>query len=63
MRVVPFGGKRCALRHAEAVLFVRDDKAQVLECNALGEQRVRADYQADLAGLELFRQLFLFASG
>ena len=48
------------VRHAEALLLVDDEKAQVLEVQALLQQRVRADQKIDLArGRVLHDLLFL----
>ncbi len=38
-----------ALHHAEAVLFVHDDQAQIVELDLLLDQRVRADHQVRAA--------------
>ena len=46
------GLEREPLMHAEAVLLVDDDEAEVLERDLLLEQRVRADQDIDVARLE-----------
>ena len=47
--------------HAEALLFVDDEQAEVLELDVLGEQAVGADEDVDFAGFEFFEDdLLLF---
>ena len=41
------------VRHAEALLFVDHDQAQIRELHVLAEQPVRADEHVDLAGRQL----------
>ena len=40
--------------HAEALLFVDDEQAEVLELDVFGEQAVGADEDVDLAGFDFF---------
>ena len=44
------GGKLAALTHAEAVLLIGDDKAQILKFGAVGDQGVGTHRQIGLAG-------------
>ena len=44
-----------ALMHAEAVLFVDHGEAKIAEAHVLGEDRVRADHDVDLARFECVR--------
>ena len=46
------------MRHAEALLLIDDEKAQVLEMDLLLQQLVRADDEVDLAGLQVKERLF-----
>ena len=52
MRRFALGRERGALRHAEAVLLVRHDRAQPVEGDALLDERVRADHDLRRAGLD-----------
>ena len=52
MRHFALGGQCGALRHAEAVLFVRDDRAQPVEGHALLDERMRADHDLRRAALD-----------
>ena len=45
------------MRHAEALLFVHDQQAEVAELHVLREQPVRADDDVDLAGGQLLQRL------
>ena len=45
--------------HAEALLLIDDDQAEVAELHVLRQQAVRADHDVDLAGLELRQRFFL----
>ena len=42
--------------HAEALFFVDDHEAEVVELHVLREQAMRADHDVDFAGLELGQQ-------
>ncbi len=44
------------VRDAEALLFVDDEEAEVLEVDVLREQPVRADHDVDLALLQALRR-------
>ena len=48
---------------AEALLFIDDEQAEVLELEVFGEQAVRADEDVDLAVGDLFEDLFLLFRG
>ena len=48
---------------AETLLFVDDDEAELLEIDALGEQRVGADDDIDLALDQQFPGSFRLARG
>ena len=54
MDVLRFLLERGALHNTEAVLFVRNDKPEVIEFHAFGEQRVRADYEIDALAVRAF---------
>ena len=43
------GSQRCALRDAEAMLFVDHDQSEVVEGDRVAEQRMRADHEIDPA--------------
>ena len=51
------------LLHAEAVLFVDDDQAEVVELHALLDQLVRADDDVELAVGHVFQRLGLLLGG
>ena len=47
--------------HAEALLFVDDEQAEILELDVFGEEAMGADEDVDFAGLDLFEDdLLLF---
>ncbi len=48
--LLPLGPQRVALLHAEAVLFVDHDQAEVVELHLVLDERVRADHDAGLSG-------------
>lgn len=48
-RLLPLGTQRVALFHAEAVLLVDDDQAEVVELDLVLDQRVGADDDPGLA--------------
>ena len=48
---------------SEALLLVDDDEAEILELDALGEDRVGADDDVDLARLEAFLGLLRLLGG
>ena len=47
------------MRHAEALLLVDDEKPEILEVQALLQQRVRADEQVDLSRGGVLHDLLL----
>ena len=47
------------MRHAEALLLVDDQKAEILELHRFLQQLVRADDEVDLAGGQVVERLFL----
>ena len=49
------------VRHAEALLLVHDEKAEILEDNALLQQAVRADEKIDAARERLFENVLFLA--
>ena len=51
------------MRHAETLLFVDDQQAEVLEQDVLRQQPVRADDDVDLAGGEILDDLILLGLG
>ena len=51
------------VRHAEALLFVDDQQAEVLKLDVLGEEPVRADHDIHFPGFELFERLLLLLFG
>ena len=56
VRVLALGRERPPLRDAEAVLLVDHRQAQPRQLDRLGQQRVRADHDRDVAVLERARQ-------
>ena len=46
--------------HAEALLLVDDEEAQVLEYDVVGEKAMRADHDVDATPRESHQQLLLF---
>ena len=46
------------MRHAEALLLVDDEQAEIVKMNVLLQQLVRADDQVDLAGLQIEERFF-----
>ena len=61
-RACALGLEREPLMHAEAMLLVDDDQAEVFEGDLLLEQRVRADQDVDVARLERVEDLGALAS-
>src|SRR4029450_4221882 len=61
-RACPLGLQREPLMHAEAMLLIDDDQAEVLERDLLLEQRVRADENIVVACLERIEDLGARAS-
>ena len=47
------------MRHAEALLLVDDEQAEIVKMNVLLQQLVRADDQIDLANGQVVERLFL----
>ncbi len=48
------------MRHAETLLLIDDEQAEVTELHVLREQSMRPDNDLDLASLEILERLFLF---
>ena len=46
------------MRHAEALLLVDDEQAEIVKMNVLLQQLVRADDQIDLTGLQIEERFF-----
>ena len=46
------------MRHAEALLLVDDEQAEIVKMNVLLQQLVRADDQIDFAGLQIEERFF-----
>ncbi len=42
------------VRHAEALLFVHDEQAEIVKLHVLGKQPVRADDHVHLSGFQFF---------
>ncbi len=47
------------VRHSEALLFVHDQQAEVLEFHVLGKQAVRPNQDVDFPGFHVFENLLL----